>query len=122
MRIQNHDIKLNMQGQANQGIISEPLSSLAKMNNTSKSSVMEEIQRISLRMKRDTPFSESNYDTSTSEYKLVDKLATTIFKQSEKIKKLECQIGNLIYEKEMSDYVKNINAAIKKKEKELSLR
>jgi len=83
------------------------------MDESEFDSIKDSIKNLSQRMTNGSPFSESSYDTSTKEYKLIDGLSKTIFEQAEKIVKLEKTINRQKEEEQVRDYVSRINKAIK---------
>lgn len=87
MRIQNHDVQLNTQGQDNQGIMSELSSLLAKMN-------------------RKQPVKYSN--PKPTENKLIDSLCNTIFIQKKKIEELKSELHGMEIAKQINSHIKQV--------------
>ena len=83
------------------------------MDESELNDIKDGLKNLAQRMNNGSPFSESSYDTSTKEYKLIDGLSKTIFEQAEKIIKLEKIINQQKEEEHSRDYVSRINKVIK---------
>lgn len=91
MRIQNHSVNLDVQGQELEGVKSELASLLEKINKKPLHS-----------------------EPVPTENKLIDNLCNTIFKQKKKIAQLEADIVGSDLAKRINDAIKTFDKTLKK--------
>lgn len=89
MRIQNHDIKLSVQGRENDKI---------------KDEIVQELSNIFAKMNK----KETVPAPVPTENKLIDNLCNTIFIQKKRIKELEGELHGMELAKQINDHIKRV--------------